>query len=294
MEDLSPMFFKNKSNLRRFFAFGCSMTRYHYPTWADIIGRQFDHYENWGRPGSGNLYILNSVMECHQRNRLTPDDFVVVMWTGLSRIDSYQINEWSHFHNMILDQQNSDMPISCVDGYEIIGYAYIAAMQNILENLGVQHRMLHITAYDRASRAGRFYKKYLDRVPEYRPERNVIYYSKQNSETREQITNLYQRLAGKDWPPLNDLLSGNFQIPNWLQPEISDFFTRIQSDRRFSFVEDEVDCHPLPTQHLACVLKHFPEIKVPDEDRRWLEDIEKKVLAGERYEFNRHLPKTRL
>ena len=46
----------------RIFAFGCSLTQYFYPTWADIL---IHHYksegttigENWGRSGAGNQYI---------------------------------------------------------------------------------------------------------------------------------------------------------------------------------------------------------------------------------------------
>lgn len=289
------MFFKNKSKSRRFFAFGCSLTRYYYPTWADIIGRQFDYYENWGRPGAGNLYILNSIMECHQRNQLCADDFVVVLWSGLSRIDSYQINEWSHFHGMILDQQTKDLPVSCVDGYEIIGYAYISAIENVLENLKVEYQMMHATSYDHSSRAGVLYKKTLNRVKEYRLERNKQYYPPSESkEKNKQIANLYQRLAGKDWPSLDKLLNGQYHVPEWLRPEIDDFFQRIEVDKRFNIDATEIDYHPLPTHHLSAVKKYFPNIEIPEKDQLWIKDIEAKVLAGEPYDFDRHLPKYRL
>ena len=38
----------------RLYTFGCSMTSYFYPTWADILGQEFSYYENWGEPGAGN------------------------------------------------------------------------------------------------------------------------------------------------------------------------------------------------------------------------------------------------
>jgi hypothetical protein len=54
----------------RLFAFGYSFTAYHYPTWADIAGTAFDTFENWGKPSSGNNYILNSLIECTLTNQL--------------------------------------------------------------------------------------------------------------------------------------------------------------------------------------------------------------------------------
>ena len=46
---------------QRLFTFGCSLTRYHYPTWANIGGKNFTEFQNWGAPGGGNNFILNSV-----------------------------------------------------------------------------------------------------------------------------------------------------------------------------------------------------------------------------------------
>jgi hypothetical protein len=37
--------------MSRFFAFGCSYTRYAYATWADYIGVNFDEYYNYGCGG---------------------------------------------------------------------------------------------------------------------------------------------------------------------------------------------------------------------------------------------------
>lgn len=79
---------------KRFFAFGCSFTNYIWPTWADIIGQQIDHYENWGKGGAGNQFIFNSLIECNRRHILNKDDLVIIMWTSCSREDRYVDNEW--------------------------------------------------------------------------------------------------------------------------------------------------------------------------------------------------------
>lgn len=79
---------------KRFFAFGCSFTYYLWPTWADIIGQNIPHYENWGIGGAGNQFIFNSIIECNRRNKFSKDDLVIVMWTSCSREDRYVDNSW--------------------------------------------------------------------------------------------------------------------------------------------------------------------------------------------------------
>ena len=79
---------------KRFFAFGCSFTHYPWPTWADIIGQNIPHYENWGMGGAGNQFIFNSIIECNRRNKFNEDDLVIVMWTSCSREDRYVDNGW--------------------------------------------------------------------------------------------------------------------------------------------------------------------------------------------------------
>ena len=36
----------DNQEMNRLFAFGCSLTFYWWPTWADILVREFDHFEN--------------------------------------------------------------------------------------------------------------------------------------------------------------------------------------------------------------------------------------------------------
>jgi hypothetical protein len=84
----------NLSRYKRFFAFGCSFTNYHWPTWADIIGNEIPYYENWGRISAGNQFIFNSIIECDARHHFNQDDLVIVMWTSIEREDRYLNNDW--------------------------------------------------------------------------------------------------------------------------------------------------------------------------------------------------------
>jgi hypothetical protein len=79
---------------KRFFAFGCSFTNYFWPTWADIIGQDMPVYQNWARPGAGNHFIFNSVMEAYTRHQFNKDDLVIIMWSCKEREDRYWHNNW--------------------------------------------------------------------------------------------------------------------------------------------------------------------------------------------------------
>lgn len=81
---------------KRFFAFGCSVTNYKWLTWADIIGKDIDFYENWAEPGGGNLFIFNSIIEADTRHKFSKDDLIIVFWTNKEREDRYLENKWSH------------------------------------------------------------------------------------------------------------------------------------------------------------------------------------------------------
>lgn len=76
--------------MRRLFVFGCSFTNYVWPTWADLLGVEFDYYENWGKEGIGNRAIAERVSECYAKNKFTKDDVVIVQWSSHLRYDWYK------------------------------------------------------------------------------------------------------------------------------------------------------------------------------------------------------------
>jgi len=95
----------NPSKYKRLFAFGCSFTRYYWPTWADILSQDIPYYENWGWGGAGNLYISNAIMEAHNRHKFTKDDLIVVMWSQKGREDRYVNNEWMVTPGAMLEER---------------------------------------------------------------------------------------------------------------------------------------------------------------------------------------------
>jgi hypothetical protein len=86
--------------MRRVFTFGCSFTNYLWPTWADILGKDYFMLQNWAWPGFGNRAIAERVAEAHAKFRITPEDLVIVQWTSHLRHD------WLHFRHPKTDYSN--------------------------------------------------------------------------------------------------------------------------------------------------------------------------------------------
>jgi len=75
--------------MKRLFAFGCSLTYYSWPTWADLISTNFDDYYNFGVMGMGNQFIQHTVYEANSIFDFTEADTVLVMFTNPFRNDSF-------------------------------------------------------------------------------------------------------------------------------------------------------------------------------------------------------------
>jgi hypothetical protein len=82
--------------MKRFFAFGCSMTSFAWPSWADLIAyhNKADEYYNFGNPGSGNRTIMQAVYEADELLNLQSGDTALVMLTSPWRNDTFIRGEW--------------------------------------------------------------------------------------------------------------------------------------------------------------------------------------------------------
>lgn len=81
----------------RIFAFGCSLTQYFYPTWADILIHQYKlkGYEgsNWAKSGAGNMYINMRLWEANTIHKFTKDDIILLQWSSMFREDRYHMGQ---------------------------------------------------------------------------------------------------------------------------------------------------------------------------------------------------------
>jgi hypothetical protein len=263
------------------------MTAYYYPTWADIIGRSFADFQNWGRPGAGNNYILNAINRCHLQNKLGPTDTVIILWTGLSRIDYYQINEWSHLHNQYYDLDHSDSPVSCPEGYQWLSFAWMASAQHILENLKVRYKMLSWQPIDTDTDPYRLYKPVIEKITSAPMPSNTPPYPL-HPQYKRSAQSLYQRCAGKDWPELEKVLDLSYKdlgLDNFIVKELDRFIEMLEKDKTLnSKVYKEQDLHPSPAKHLEWAQKYFPEFTISESTITWIQEMD--YMVGQSLPYN--------
>lgn len=82
--------------MTRLLTFGCSATNWYWPTWATILGRSYDQFENRAMIGLGNRAIAERVSEAIVSQKIGPTDTVIVQWTHFHRHDV-------HFPGIVTD-----------------------------------------------------------------------------------------------------------------------------------------------------------------------------------------------
>lgn len=276
----------------RLYTFGCSMTQYRWPTWADIVGTCWNKFENWGRPGAGNQYIFNKVIECNARNNFNSNDTVLIMWSGISRIDYYQYNAWGHLHSMYPDKNKLDYPVCCPDGYEILSFAYMQAIEEFLKSKKVTFKMMTWHSYKSSSDAYNVYSHTIKNI-------DVISFDKKqtfvkNNQVELLTRELYNRLCGPDWPSLIDIQNNSYHTTLEIQSEINEFLELLKQDKRLNILTNERDTHPTPLAHLKTVQNTFKNLTISNNTIKWIEDIDQQLLDGKIISFNANLPTYRL
>ena len=137
----------------RLFTFGCSFTRYKWPTWADIISKSFNEFQNWSKPGGGNCFILWSLIEAIERNNIGPTDTVAIMWSSVAREDRWVNGEWITPGSIYTQNENNPYSDEFVkkladpDGYLIRDLANVAAAKRILDGIGCKYYMMSIVPF---------------------------------------------------------------------------------------------------------------------------------------------------
>ena len=60
--------------MKNLFTFGCSHTNHGYPTWADILGEQFENHYNFGMGGTGVFFSFYQMISIIQNKEKSGDD----------------------------------------------------------------------------------------------------------------------------------------------------------------------------------------------------------------------------
>jgi len=252
--------------MNRLFTFGCSFTEYDWPTWADILGRDFDYYENWGKCGGGNQYIFNSLIEANSRNKFTDNDTIIIMWTNVVREDYYLKGTWRTQGNVYSRQSTYDeefiKKFSDNRGFLIRDLATVTATVELLDHWKVKYHLLSM-------------------VP---------------------LTNLdqYRTTRSRD----NDVIALYSSAVDKVKPSVYEVVFDFDWNSRNWSGKNRLDKHPIPSEHLEYIEKVLPGYSISDATREWVKqyDILAQQSATREWvkqsdsvgSFEKNLPKDRL
>ena len=230
----------------RLFTFGCSFTEYRWPTWANILGQNFDQFENWGQPGGGNTFILNSLMECINRNIIQANDTVIIMWTSIGREDRWVKGRgWvtvGSIYNQIEYDKNFVSKWADPLGYLIRDMASISATKQVLERLGCSWHFLSLGPLE-----------YYDDSKNFKHDFSII----------EDIKELYKDELAAIKPSVYDVVfDGNWGSRNSYKPLVN-------------------DDHPTTKEHLMYLNKVLPEYNINNNTLELIEIAEATILSDE-------------
>lgn len=237
---------KNLKKYRRFFAFGCSMTDYWWPTWADIFCKEIPESYNFGKSGAGNLYISLQIAEANARYKFNEHDLVMVMWSSIAREDRYFNRAWETPGNIYSqDIYNQEFVKKYADlrGYLIRDLGLISLADNMLKLSGCSYEMLNMSPF-------------VEEPPRYLAFKT----SDANAELRD-VLELYSATVEKIRPDfLTTACNGKWPVVQIYHND-----------------NQKTDYHPTPNTHLEYIKKIFPKIELSVETIYWMMEHEQKV-----------------
>lgn len=296
------------------FTFGCSFTQYKWPTWADIVGQEFESYENWGQSGGGNQFIFNSLIECLVKNKISMNDTVIIMWSSFAREDRYVDGKWitsgGIFTQDVYDGQFVKK-FADLRGYCIRDYNTIFAAQNILKNIGCKFyflSMLPLTnpdqyhndnCTDKIADLLTYFKPILDQTRSsiYEVIFNFDWCSRPrpfvydgHSATKK---NQYNAIKDPSWPVWPGSLYSTTEdrafltaLSDKIKKECLETFgldlykSTTPKDAPASRVK-QLDLHPTPSEHLEYLEKVLPEISISQSTKDWVAHVDTQARSSE-------------
>ena len=291
----------DNQEMNRLFAFGCSSTFCWWPTWADILGREFDHFENWGQGGAGNCFQLYSLIECLKRNTITKDDTIIIMWSSVDREDRWKDGRWLCDGGVYNDQPPYDQDylekFADPTGSLIRDMAVISTVRKILESIGCHWYFLSVFPftvldveeghakdhdYHPDQKILELYKDDLVfvRPPLYEVIFNGDWFSRKGPINMSPYEERFSQFKGSDWPSWVDFIKNKItDTPKYIIDEIKKIL-----NWKDNFVR--TDAHATPLEHLEYLDKVLPEITISNDTREWVKQENELVLKlDKKYDF---------
>lgn len=270
--------------MKRLFVFGCSFTNWVWPTWADLLSFEFDHYENWGTPSIGNRGISEKIAECHAKNNFSKNDTVIVQWSSHTRFDWYKdifnkeenaIEGWNVHHDSEYYNKNRSLieKIYSENAFVMHTLNMMVLVKGLLSSTECEWYMTSLSDIRNLGYDSLFQNRY---------------FNKEHQQTEKIIKD---NLSSKDWLinyrfpefKIYDKLLWNDNI-KWKFP----MFKNVKENKEllWEFSKDNyVEFHPTPKQHNIWLEKNFKSMLNKDNDcnRQWLIDKFQKLKDSDEY-----------
>ena len=239
----------NFKNYKRFFAFGCSFTQYHWPTWANIISEEFNESYNYGRTGAGNFFIYQSLIEAILKHKINKDDLVMIMFSNVTREDRFvKKHGWITPGNLYFQNEYDEKFLKkylCDHGYLMRDLNLVSGCKFSLDSIGCDYKLMSMVPFD----------------------------SKQSD--------------GSKMSDINYLLEFYKDILVTLEPSVLDTVFKGDWNTRSPRPEYQVhwqkqhyvDNHPTPAEHIEYLQKIIPGIEFSKETLEFVAACNQQVLS---------------
>lgn len=242
--------------MERIFTFGCSWTKYNWPTWADIVRYSIDApVYNWALGGMGNVGIYHRLIECDLKYKFTEKDIIIIQWTSWTREDRF-IERWQSHGNIFNNSMYDENFIKKYWSWEndVIKNCTAIISANKTFNINFQTTMIpigipeFITTYTNIedSDITNFYINNLpNNIVNFPNEKNTKFYGKCIDGHPDPLTHLYfynniLRNNIKELPIYNQEELKNFQLEVSKKIDINmDIFDTLSIIRECSLIFDE-------------------------------------------------------
>jgi len=232
---------------KRLFTFGCSFTNYKWQTWANIIGTQFEEFQNWGKAGAGNFFISSNLYQCHHVNKITKDDVVLIMFSSIDRFDYINQNSYFETNGSIYGKNHSLFGDFVMNKWsEEFGlyntWFSVSSAKQLLDSIGCEYQLMKSFDFNQ-----------IDGSREYAKPQNV-------GQTVDVCLEL-----------LDEMVSGETLV---------EFHNKRNEHYYFEDLAGQIDGHPPISTHLEWIKQNMGKYYVKEMDlicENWEKTIPKKI-----------------
>lgn len=279
-------------NKKRLFIVGCSYSQYVYPTYADILGADFDETINAANSGAGNTYIFNTAVHLLSKYEFTENDTVIVQWSGITRWDHIHGHD-TYFKTPGTLEYQDDIPLEAVDKYfNLVSEAYklinyVRAVKDVSRHLKCKFATFNmldpwISLFYGEPYSTSFFNKDMDYIKKYYPFeklKEAFNKAKALSSVEEFIWGVpmeraqyYYEGPGKRQDETHPSTTQHLAFAKYLDKELNLNGTNLYTEQMSKYLKDieDVFCEPdLDFDKLAKNEK--PQYRLFDHESSWID-----------------------